>query len=63
WESEEFADQSSQVQAVAAISGIHDFTVAMPTDINNIIYEAFGKYAGNDDPENVTASPVSYITP
>jgi acetyl esterase/lipase len=63
WDNEEFADQSSQVQAVAAFSGIHDFTVAMPPDINNIIYEAFGKYAGNDDPESVTASPVSYITP
>lgn len=63
WDEGEFAEQSSQVQAVVALSGIHDFTVAMPADINNVIYEAFDKFAGNEDPENVAASPVTYITP
>jgi acetyl esterase/lipase len=63
WDNGEFAGQSSQVQAVAAISGIHDFTAAMPEAINNIIFAAFDKFAGSDDPENLAASPVSYITP
>jgi acetyl esterase/lipase len=63
WDDGEFAGQSSQVQAVAAKSGIHDFTVSMPEVLNTVIIEAFGTSAGNSSPENLNASPVTYITP
>jgi dipeptidyl aminopeptidase/acylaminoacyl peptidase len=44
------------------MSGFSDFTADMPSGINSSIYYAFGKLAGTDDPKNVAASPVTYIT-
>ena len=41
WDTDEFADQSSQVQAVVALSGIHDFTAEMPEDLNEVIDDTF----------------------
>ena len=63
WDEGEFADQSSEVQAVLSMSGFSDFTAKMPSGINSSIYYAFGKLAGTDDPKNIAASPVTYITP
>ena len=59
WDEGEYADQSSQVQAVLSMSGFSDFTVKMPSGINSSIYYAFNKLAGDDSPENVAASPVT----
>jgi len=62
WDIEEYLDKSSKVQAVIVISGISDFTSNIPSGLNGSIYYAFGKLAGKDTPENIDASPISYIT-
>jgi acetyl esterase/lipase len=63
WDEGQYADHSSQVQAVLSMAGFSDFTADMPSGINSSIYYAFGELAGSDDPKNVAASPVTYITP
>ena len=63
WDVGEYLDQPSEVQAVIVMSGISDFTSNIPSGLNGSIYYAFGKLAGKDTPENVAASPISYITP
>ena len=62
WDVGEYPDQPSEVQAVIVMSGISDFTGNIPSGLNSSIYYAFGKLAGKDTPENIAASPVSYIT-
>lgn len=63
WDNGEYANQSSQVQAVVSMSGIYDFTVKVPSGIGTPIFYAFGALAGKDSPEMLAASPVSHIDP
>jgi len=63
WETGEYLDQSSEVQAVIVMSGIADFTSNIPSGLNGAIYYAFGKLGGKDTPENIAVSPISYVTP
>jgi len=63
WDDGEYADQSSQVQAVVSMSGIYDFTVKVPSGIGTPIFYAFGALAGKESPEMLAASPVSHIDP
>lgn len=63
WETGEYLDQSSEVQAVVVMSGIADFTSNIPSGLNSAIYYAFGELGGKDNPENVSFSPISYATP
>ena len=62
WDVGEYLEQSSRVQAVISMAGIADFTSNIPSGLNGSIYYAFGKLAGKDTPENVTVSPITYIT-
>ncbi len=62
WDVGEYLEQSSRVQAVISMAGIADFTSNIPSGLNGSIYYAFGKLAGKDTPENVAASPITYIT-
>jgi len=48
WDEGEYADQSSNVQAVISMSGIYDFTIKVPSGIGTPIYYAFGSLAGKD---------------
>ncbi len=63
WDVGEYPEESSRVQAVIVMSGISDFTSNIPNGLNGSIYYAFGYLAGSNTPENVTASPITYITP
>lgn len=63
WDVGEYLDYSSEVQSVLTMAGLSDFTADMPGGINSSIYYAFGKLAGTDDPVNIAASPITYITP
>jgi len=62
WDVGEYLERSSRVQAVISMAGIADFTSNIPRGLNGSIYYAFGKLAGKDSPENVAASPITYIT-
>jgi acetyl esterase/lipase len=62
WDTDEYADQSSRVQAVVSMAGIFDLIEKLPSGLNASVYYAFGKLAGSGAPEMVTASPVTYIT-
>jgi len=63
WDVGEYLERSSRVQAVISMAGIADFTSNIPSGLNGSIYYAFGKLAGKDTPENIAASPITYITP
>jgi acetyl esterase/lipase len=63
WDVGEYTDQSSRVQAVVTMAGPADFTAKMTNTLNSSIYYVFGKLAGSDDPINIAASPVTYISP
>ena len=63
WDEGEYADQSSQVQAVVSMSGVYDFTVKVPSGIGTPIFYAFGALAGKASPEMLAASPVTHIDP
>lgn len=62
WDVGEYPEQTSNVQAVIDISGIADFTSNIPSGLNTSIFYAFGKLANKDTPENIAASPISYVT-
>jgi acetyl esterase/lipase len=62
WDVGEYLEQSSVIQAVVVISGISDFTDHIPNGLNTSIFYAFGGLAGRNTPENLAASPISYIT-
>ena len=62
WDQSLYADQSSQVQAVVTLSGIFDFSEKLPSGLNSSVYYAFGKLAGQESPELIAASPVTYIS-
>jgi acetyl esterase/lipase len=63
WDVGEYLEQSSKVQAVIDMSGISDFTRNIPNGLNTSIYYTFGELANKNTPENITVSPISYITP
>jgi acetyl esterase/lipase len=63
WDVGEYLDQSSKVQAVIVMSGISDLTSNIPDGLNTPIFYSFGYLAGSNTPENVAASPITYITP
>jgi len=63
WDVGENLEQSSKIQAVIDISGISDFTRNIPNGLNTSIYYTFGELANKNTPENITVSPISYITP
>jgi len=63
WDIGEYSEESSRVQAVIVMSGIADFTKNISNGLNGSIYYAFGYLANSDTPENVVASPITYITP
>ncbi len=57
-----YPDQSSRVQAVVAMAGIFDFSEKLPKGLNSSVHYAFGKLAGQESPELIAASPVTYIS-
>ena len=63
WDSGEYVDQSSRVEAVVSMSGFSDFTRVMYNSIATAVYYAVGVLPGSNSPLNVAASPVTYITP
>jgi acetyl esterase/lipase len=63
WDVGEYLEESSKVQAVIVMSGITDFTSNIPDGLNTAIFYSFGYLAGSNTPENVTASPITYVTP
>ena len=63
WDTGEYADQSSRVQAVVSMAGPADLTLHIPNGLNSSISFAFGELAGTDSPRMVAASPVTYVTP
>jgi acetyl esterase/lipase len=68
WDTGEYADQSSRVQAVVTIAGISDLTFtrgayASPDSAAMMVYQAFDEMPGSASPKLVAASPVAYITP
>ena len=63
WDTGEYADQSSRVQAVVSMAGFSDFTREVYNSIEMAIYYAFDKMPGSDSPEMAAASPITYITP
>ena len=68
WDTGEYTDQSSRVQAVVTIAGISDLTFtrgayASPDSAAMMVYHAFDEMPGSASPKLVAASPVTYITP
>jgi len=62
WDVGEYLEESSRVQAVIVMSGISDFTSNIPNGLNTSIFYAFGYLANSNTPENIAASPISYVT-
>lgn len=63
WDTGEYLDQSSRVQAVIDIAGPADLTQELPDGIAMAVYYAFTKLPGSGAPELVFASPVTYVSP
>jgi acetyl esterase/lipase len=68
WDTGEYTEESSRVQAVVTIAGISDLTFtrgayASPDSAAMMVYHAFGEMPGSASPKLVAASPVTYITP
>jgi acetyl esterase/lipase len=63
WETGEYLDQSSRVQAVVSLAGLSDLTRPMDEVISASIDYAFGAPGGVPSPELVTGSPIAYVTP
>jgi acetyl esterase/lipase len=68
WDTGEYNDQSSRVQAVVTIAGISDLTFtrgvyASPDSAAMMVYHAFDEMPGAASPKLLAASPVTYITP
>jgi acetyl esterase/lipase len=63
WDTGEYKDQSSRVQAVVTEAVFSDFTHPMPNSISMAIYFAVGEMPGSVRPLLTAASPVTYITP
>ena len=63
WDTGEYADQSSRVQAVVTLAGPSDFTRGVYDSITMAIYYAFDEMPGSPSEKLAAASPVTYITP
>jgi acetyl esterase/lipase len=63
FETGQYLEQSSRVQAVVTMSGLSDFTVPVEGGVSMAIYYAFGALAGTNPSLLAPASPVTYITP
>jgi acetyl esterase/lipase len=68
WDTGEYADQSSRVQAVVTMAGISDLTFTRGTYASAdsaamMVYYAFDEMPGSASPKLVAASPIAYITP
>lgn len=63
WDTGEYAEQSSRVQAVVSQSGFSDFTREVYNSIEMAIYYAVGELPGKDTARLAAASPITYITP
>jgi acetyl esterase/lipase len=63
WESGEYLDQSSRVQAVITSSGFSDFTQKQYNEFNIYIQYTFGDLGGKATENTINASPVTYVTP
>ncbi len=63
WDTGEYADQSSRVQAVVAEAVFSDFTRPLPDSISMAIYYAVGELPGTVTPALTAASPLTYVTP
>lgn len=61
WEAEEYAAQSSRVQAVVTLAGLSDLTLPMFEYLSTAVYYAFGEPGGHNTDGNRAASPVTYI--
>ncbi|MFO7679666.1 MAG: prolyl oligopeptidase family serine peptidase, partial [Chloroflexota bacterium] len=62
WDTGEYAEQSSRVQAVVPMAGIFAFEEKIPSGLNSAVYYAFGKLGGTPTPEMAAASPVSHVS-
>jgi len=61
WDVGEYADQSSQIQAVVCLYGVYDLTVEVPPALGTTSFYVFGALAGKESPETLAASPVTHI--
>lgn len=62
WDTLEYLDQSSRVQAVVTLAGFSDFTRQVDESAAMAIQYAFADAPGSDSPKMVAASPITYIT-
>jgi len=63
WDSGEYAEQSSRVQAVVSEAGFSDFTREMYDSISMAIFYAMDEMPGSTNPKTVAVSPITYISP
>ena len=63
WETGEYTEQSSRVQAVVTLAGPSDFTRGDYDSVTMAIYYAFDEMPGSPSEKLVAASPVTYISP
>ena len=63
WDTGEYADQSSRVQAVVTLAGPSDFTRGDYNSATMAIYYAFDEMPGSPSEKLAAASPVTYISP
>jgi acetyl esterase/lipase len=63
WDTGEYTDQSSRVQAVVNMAGFSDFTREVYDSISMAIFYALDEMPGSDSRKTVAASPITYITP
>ena len=62
WDTTEYADRSSRVQAVVTLAGFSDLTRPVDEAAAMAIQYAFADVPGSDSPKMVAASPITYIT-
>ena len=63
WDTGEYSEQSSRVQAVVTLAGPSDFTRGDYDSATMAIYYAFDEMPGSPSEKLVAASPVTYISP
>ncbi len=62
WDTPEYADQSSRVQAVVTLAGFSDFTRPVDEAAAMAIQYGIAGVPSSDSPKMVAASPITYIT-
>ena len=65
WDTGEYTEQSSRVQAVVTLAGVSDLTLkrGATESAAAMIYYAFDVEPGSSSPKLIAASPITYITP